>query len=410
MRNTVALLVIIALIAGMMACEATPVPDPDPDPAQYSLTISSTDGGSVTIPGEGSFTYDTGTVVDLVAEAEEGYRFVDWTGDVDAVEDANAAATTIIVDSNTYILASFATDIDYSDFGKLTRIEADAGNGFHWAYYLYVPDSLRAPAELGQPIYVLVEPNNTGYPHDDQQVHDFEAMRLADRRADFAEQLKVALLVPTFPRPATEWDHYIHALDRNTMLSTAVEWERVDLQLIRMVDDARLRLSEKGVTTQSRMLMMGYSASAMFVNRFAVMHPTVIQAAAIGAPGGWPIAPVAHWEDVALRYPIGVADIEDITGDDFSIEELKQIPLYFYMGDMDTNDSVPYFDGWDAEDQELIFEHFGETPVERWPIAEHIYESAGCNSQFVLYAGIGHQLTTAMLADIIQFFSAHMDS
>ena len=77
-------------------------------PAQYTLAISSNADGSVTEPGEGSFTYDEGTVLDLVAEAEEGYRFVNWTGHVDTVADVNAATTTITVNDNYSITANFA--------------------------------------------------------------------------------------------------------------------------------------------------------------------------------------------------------------------------------------------------------------------------------------------------------------
>jgi subtilisin family serine protease len=77
--------------------------------AQYELTIDSTDGGSVSEPGEGTFACDEGTVVDLVAEAEEGYRFVNWTGDVDTVADAEDALTTITMDDNYSITANFGT-------------------------------------------------------------------------------------------------------------------------------------------------------------------------------------------------------------------------------------------------------------------------------------------------------------
>ena len=52
-------------------------------PAPRDLTTSSTAGGSVTTPGEGVFTYDEGTVVDLAAEADACYEFINWTGDVD---------------------------------------------------------------------------------------------------------------------------------------------------------------------------------------------------------------------------------------------------------------------------------------------------------------------------------------
>jgi len=76
-------------------------------PVQYDLTISSTAGGSVTTPGEGTFTYNAGTVVDLVAEAEEGYSFVNWTGDVGTIANFDAATTNITMDDNYSITANF---------------------------------------------------------------------------------------------------------------------------------------------------------------------------------------------------------------------------------------------------------------------------------------------------------------
>jgi preprotein translocase subunit YajC len=76
-------------------------------PGKVALTTSSTAGGSVTTPGEGAFTYDGGTVVNLVAEAEEGYRFVNWTGDVGTIANVNAAGTTITMDDDYSITANF---------------------------------------------------------------------------------------------------------------------------------------------------------------------------------------------------------------------------------------------------------------------------------------------------------------
>jgi hypothetical protein len=76
--------------------------------AVYDLNISSTEGGLVTTPGVGTFNYDEGTVVDLTAEAEEGYEFVNWTGDVDTIADANDATTTITMSGDYSITANFA--------------------------------------------------------------------------------------------------------------------------------------------------------------------------------------------------------------------------------------------------------------------------------------------------------------
>jgi hypothetical protein len=82
-----------------------------------NLTTDSTDGGSVTDPGEGTFTYDCGTVVDLVAEADECYEFISWTGDVDTIADIYAASTNITMDENKVVTATFAPiDCDYLDY------------------------------------------------------------------------------------------------------------------------------------------------------------------------------------------------------------------------------------------------------------------------------------------------------
>jgi hypothetical protein len=74
---------------------------------QYSLTISSTPGGSVTIPGEGMHTYDAGTVVNLLAVPDEHYRFVEWTGDAGTIADVYAATTTITMHDSYAITAKF---------------------------------------------------------------------------------------------------------------------------------------------------------------------------------------------------------------------------------------------------------------------------------------------------------------
>jgi hypothetical protein len=76
-------------------------------PLQYRLAIFSATGGSVTNPGENGFTYDAGTVVNLVATPGSGYEFDEWTGDVDTIADVNAASTTITMNDNYYICAHF---------------------------------------------------------------------------------------------------------------------------------------------------------------------------------------------------------------------------------------------------------------------------------------------------------------
>jgi hypothetical protein len=73
----------------------------------YSLTTSSTPGGSVTTPGEGTFVHFPGTKAILVAEPDEGYQFGNWTGDVGTIADVNAAETIITMDGSYSVTANF---------------------------------------------------------------------------------------------------------------------------------------------------------------------------------------------------------------------------------------------------------------------------------------------------------------
>jgi len=71
------------------------------------LTISSTGGGSVLTPGEGTFSCPFGTNVNLVAVPDEGYQFVKWTGNVSTIADVYDASTNITMNDSYDIIASF---------------------------------------------------------------------------------------------------------------------------------------------------------------------------------------------------------------------------------------------------------------------------------------------------------------
>jgi hypothetical protein len=106
-------LIAVALMVGMVGCA----------PVQYNLTISSTEGGEVTTPGENTFVYNKGTVVNLVAEPEDGYHFVNWTGEVGTIANINTAATTIIMNGDYSILANFGLEIsEIRDWDDLDAI------------------------------------------------------------------------------------------------------------------------------------------------------------------------------------------------------------------------------------------------------------------------------------------------
>jgi hypothetical protein len=77
-------------------------------PPVLEISISSTSGGTVTEPGEGSFMYDAGEVVPLTAVPEEDYEFISWSGDVWSVTDPESSVTDVTVGGNYTITANFS--------------------------------------------------------------------------------------------------------------------------------------------------------------------------------------------------------------------------------------------------------------------------------------------------------------
>jgi uncharacterized protein YkwD len=94
--------------------------------SQHTLTTSSTAGGSVTTPGEGTFTRDAGTVVSLAATPATGYHFVNWTGDVGAIANVNAASTTITMNDSYSVTAVFSEDSPSPPGIGYTEAQAEA--------------------------------------------------------------------------------------------------------------------------------------------------------------------------------------------------------------------------------------------------------------------------------------------
>jgi len=301
---------------------------------------------------------------------------------------------------------SFTTVEEY-DY-QLLRISEDPGKGFHWPYFLCIPNHLRKSTVL------LVEPNNTGNLSDDLAVHEASANTLVRARSNFAIALDVPLLVPIFPRPSSFPNLYTHALDRYSLLTTerlnGKNLARVDLQLIAMISDARQRLSTLGFNVAEKVFMMGFSASGAFTSRFTAIHPEMIMACAPGSPGGWPLAPVPNLQGTTFMYPVGIFDLATLAGSPFNLDALRNVPQFIYVGNMDRNDALDTRE-FPTEEKNAVCALLDCRPEpyisDRWPIAEEIYDSVQARAEFKVYPDVGHTITTRMFADIRQFLELH---
>jgi hypothetical protein len=294
-------------------------------------------------------------------------------------------------------------DLVVTPLGEFFRIEASSEHGFHHPFFLYVPkENVRIRS-------LLVAPNNTGSSLSEiaTQIQDTMRKGLAD--AYIAERTRSILLVPAFPRPELEPPVYTHALSRSTLLVKDGPLQRLDLQLIKMIEAARTILANKyKIELKKKIVLTGFSASASFVNRFSFLHPELVAAAAVGSPGGWPIAPVSVFKGKALTYPVGVADLKNLIGKEIDLISLKKVSFFFFIGDKDENDSVTFRDSFSEEDEKIIMELFGKKPVDRWPRSEELYKSAAMRAVFKTYPGVPHEVNRSMREDVIDFFNKSM--
>ena len=258
--------------------------------------------------------------------------------------------------------------------GELIFAEANPSEGFNFPYFLFIPQGTSVEKEL----ILIVEPNNSGFADDDFERHIEKAKRTASH--DFyignfvARELKIPLLVPVFPRPKSEWKIYTHALDSDVIAQKDNSLERIDLQLLAMVTDAKTKLADSGYSVRDKFFMTGFSASGTFANRFTIIHPEKIQAVAAGGLNGLLMLPIGKWKGENLNYPIGTGNFELVFGKLFDSISFAQTPQFYFMGALDDNDAIPYEDGYSENERKLIYKLFGQEMMPtRWENCKQIY-------------------------------------
>lgn len=286
----------------------------------------------------------------------------------------------------------------------IIKIEKNPALGFNFPYYLRIPKGLNQ----NEIQYLLVETNNSGV-NDTLLHHEKEAFLETTRNSlggRLCSKLKVPFLIPVFPRPAKEWKIYTHAFDRDAAYIKEGDMKRLDLQLIAMIENAKIVLKANGITCKEKFLMNGFSASGTFSNRFTLIHPTLVAGTACGGINAITILCINKLEKTELKYPIGISDFKLLFGTDFNLEEYKKVPQFIYMGQNDNNDAVLFDDAYSKSERKMIFKLLGKQMIpERFSKCESIYVQNKINSVFKVYPGIGHETNKKVLNEVVDFFT-----
>ena len=304
---------------------------------------------------------------------------------------------------NIIIPLLFVLFLPFSGFtASTTKYAADSSKGFHWPYYLYLPNTIRSE-------HILVVPVNSPEPNNDFSYHENKALEYLNMHKGWADTLGTPFIVPIFPRFDDEHDGTVapQGLGRGILDTTVTSYYRIDLQLIGMIEDVRSRQLAAGKACDGRIYIWGGSQAGWFANRFSLLHPERVRAAAFGHVG-WIMVPTTEHDTHALPYPYGMGDVEALTGFEFDAFLFSQVPIYVMSGELDDTgwgmpwfignfDDTYWFDVWfDAE--------FGTSQPELHAAAKTIYENFGSTAEFHLYEGIGHYMDYQMGQDILNFF------
>ncbi len=290
---------------------------------------------------------------------------------------------------------------------QVTLVEANPEAGFNFPYYLRVP----SPAVAADPQVLIVESNNSGV-HDEFQRHIKTVAEHVSGRGigpGVATVLNQPLLIPVFPRTKERWKLYTHALDRDSMILDGDPAERIDLQLLSMVSDAQARLRRNEIELMEKFVLVGFSASGTFSNRFAFLHPEQLLAVVSGAVNAFPMLPVAELNGSKLAFPLGTADIQSLTSRPFNAPAWRKLPQFIFMGALDDNDALQFDDAYSEAERNTVYSVLAPAMAARWSLAQTVYLEQKPNATFVTYGQVGHWTDRRINRDIGNFVGTEIE-
>ena len=209
-----------------------------------------------------------------------------------------------------------------------------------YVFYTYFPRS----AVREKNIIVGVWPHGGAMGNSDYEYHKEQARKTLSWLKSYAEKFKIPLVVVAIPRTN---ELYVHTIHPGTFSTSNEMLSRPDLKLIDAVWNQYIpSLKEAGFVTNDKVLMMGMSSPGMFTHRFAILHPELLQAIWEGSEAPAPL-PASELNGVPLNYPLGVKNLESLTGKPFDLETYKNIPQFISVGENDVNpnnDTTTYTD------------------------------------------------------------------
>lgn len=285
---------------------------------------------------------------------------------------------------------------------KVYKVTAWPQAGYNYDYYIYIPASY---ATLKPTKILAISIASGGAQGMGPEYYSEWAMNVVVKgnwETKIADNLGTPLVYPAFDRPA---NGSAASLTRDAMLIKNDRISRLDLQFIAMIDDAKEFLfDEFDMLFDSKFLMAGYSMSGSFAMRFTFMHPELVQAVVYGGSSCWHMLPYSTAGSTQLIYPVGVSDLESITGKDFDRDAYLSVPKFYFEGEIDSDDIIMFGGLFPRSMLSWFNDYFGSDLTNRWSNMVKVI-SGGNNIKMARYSDIGHWVN---LSEVIKFLKLYI--
>jgi len=192
-----------------------------------------------------------------------------------------------------------------------------------------IPSILAIPLSQNINNQLIVESNNLESGNLEKIIE--QGGQAGIRLAQLTKDLPSPIVVPLIP--SYENAPYFQQLSQECFnLSSADRNYRIDEQIVSIIDKAKSILQEeRGLVAKNKIFLNGYSSSGVFAQRFALLHPEIVETACIGGASGSIPIPTKK-----IAYPIGIADYEAVTGKKFDLESYSKIKFRYYVSEFET--------------------------------------------------------------------------
>lgn len=196
-------------------------------------------------------------------------------------------------------------------------------------YFLYFSSSMQNNAQL---IVDTLNSNNKSSTYNRVELSKYIANELAKYTT---LSINSPMLYIFIPHVSYESEPYYQQLSRECFqINKNEKYNRIDLMIKKSIQDAQSKLRNfTSKEISDKITLNGYSTSGVLAQRFALIHPEIVDKAIIGGAAGSIPIPTTD-----IEYPIGIKDFYQLFNKDFNEKAYKLIDFAYYVGEFETYD------------------------------------------------------------------------